>query len=104
MTQIKKSGSPVLVKVSVYLSENITTATGIMTQKSSIYLLKMSSHIFKFIFETLQGPWMKVLINERFFSNELTCCSNITVSLDMCILMFQKTKFGDKISIAEFPK
>ena len=57
--------------VSVNLPENIPTATEKMTQKSSIYLLEMSSHVFNFISETSQHPWMKVLINEKFFPNEL---------------------------------
>ena len=42
--------------MSVNLSESIPTATEIMTQKFSIYLLGMLNHIFKFIFKTSQYP------------------------------------------------
>ena len=63
---------------SVNLFENISTATETMTQKLSIYLLGMSTHVFNFIFKTSQHPCMKVLINERFFfPNELICFSSI---------------------------
>ena len=37
---------------------------------------------------TSQYSWMKNLINERFFPNELIFSSIITGSLDMCILKF----------------
>ena len=43
--------------VSVYLSENIPTATEKTTQKLSIYLLGMSNHTFKSIFKTSQYPF-----------------------------------------------
>ena len=51
----------------INLSENKTTATEAMMQKSSIYLLGMSNHIFNFIFKTSQYPvvaslcWMYIL-------------------------------------------
>ena len=47
--------------VSVNLSENMPTATEIMTQKFYIYLLGMSNHIFKFIFKTSQYPFVAFL-------------------------------------------
>ena len=37
--------------MSVNFSENIPTATEIMKQKFSIYLLRTSNHMFKFIFK-----------------------------------------------------
>ena len=40
----------------INLSENKTTATEAMMQKSSIYLLGTSNHIFNFIFKILQHP------------------------------------------------
>ena len=40
----------------INLSENKTTATEAMMQKSSIYLLGMSNHIFNFIFKISQYP------------------------------------------------
>ena len=39
-----------------------------MTQKSSIYLLGMSNHIFNFIFKTLQYPFvtsLKVFLKKK---------------------------------------
>ena len=42
----------------VNLSENISRAKEIMTQKSSIYLLGMSSHIFNLIFKTSTYPFV----------------------------------------------
>ena len=68
--------------------ENVPTAIETMTQKSSIYLLEISRHIFSSIFKTLQYPWKEILINKRFFKNEFICCSSIAGSLDMCVLKF----------------
>ena len=45
-----------------------------------------------FIFETHNTHEWKVLISERFFTNELICCSSITGSLDMSISEFKKKK------------
>ena len=47
--------------VAVNLSENILSATETMTQKSSIYLLGMSNHIFNFTFKTSQYPFVAYL-------------------------------------------
>ena len=47
--------------VSVNLSENIPTATDIMTKKFSIYLPGMSNHIFRIIFKTSQYPFVESL-------------------------------------------
>ena len=47
--------------MSVNLCENIPTPTETMTQKFYIYLLEMSNHIFKFIFKTLQYPFVASL-------------------------------------------
>ena len=51
-----------------YIDREMPKGKGKMTQESSIYLLGMSSYKFNFIFKTSQYPWMKILINERFFS------------------------------------
>ena len=49
--------------MSANLSENIPTgtATETMMQKSSIYLLGMSNHIFNFIYKTSQYPFVASL-------------------------------------------
>ena len=47
--------------VSVNLSENIPAATETKTKKFSMYLLGMSNHIFKFIFQTSQYPFVASL-------------------------------------------
>ena len=47
--------------MSVNLSENIPTATDIMTKKFSIYLPGMSNHIFRIIFKTSQYPFVESL-------------------------------------------
>ena len=58
----------ILIDVSVIFSENRPTATVTVTQKSSPYILEVLDHIFNFIFKASQYPWMKVLINQDFFS------------------------------------
>ena len=48
--------------VSVNLCQDIPTATETTTQKSSIYLLGMSNHIFKFIFKNFTKPSLLISI------------------------------------------
>ena len=40
---------------------------------------------------------MKLQINERFFPNELTCCSSVTGYLNICILKLKKHDFAGLI-------
>ena len=47
--------------MSVNLPEKILAAIETMAQKLSIYLLGMWNHIFKFIFKTLQYPFVASL-------------------------------------------
>ena len=53
--------------VSVNLSENKTTATESMMQKSFIYLLGMSNHKFNFIFKISQYPVVASLCRYLYF-------------------------------------
>ena len=73
--------------MSVNLSENKTTATETMMQKSSIYLLGISNHIFNFIFKILQYPvvaslcwyvYFKVILKTTWFCNVNSCLWEIS--------------------------
>ena len=73
--------------VSVNLSENKTTATEAMMQKSSIYLLGTSNHIFNFIFKILQHPvvasfcwyvYFKVIFKKAWFCKVNFCLWEIS--------------------------
>ena len=50
------------------LSKNMPPARETITQKPSIDLLAMSSHILNFLFKISQHPLMKVLINKSSIS------------------------------------
>ena len=52
------------------LSKSMPPARETMTQKPSINLLGMSSHILNFLFKISQHPLMNVLINKSSFSKE----------------------------------
>ena len=72
---------------SVNLSENIPTATETITQRSSIYLLGMSSNS-SYCYSFLKLKWNSLSMKE--YQGKLICHSSITRSLDLCILKLKK--------------
>ena len=63
LSHLKKNKSlKFWLDVSVNLCQDIPTATETTTQKSSIYLLGMSNHIFKFIFKNFTKPPLLISI------------------------------------------
>ena len=86
--------------MSVNLPEKILATIETMAQKLSIYLLGMWNHIFKFIFKTLQYPFVASLGWYAYFNLFLKKTWFCKVNF-----FHQETwRNGDKISIPEFPK
>ena len=84
----------------VNLSENETTATEAMMEKSSIYLLGMSNHIFNLIFKISQYPVVASLCWYVYFK----VISRNTWSYKVNFCLWEISRNEDRISISKFPK